>query len=173
MIRILAFIGGLAGGVGLSQFPEYSQQYLQRLAGAVDELHIIVANFDADAERSQLTRDEALATYANAGGFLAEQGEARAEEIRRFEVLRGDYAALREAEPLQRLAQVYRLADTELASRTWDDFRPAVPVTMDGFICAGIGFAAVWVTIMLALVGIVRLFRRLFRQRAAAADADA
>ncbi|MBU0778826.1 MAG: DUF2937 family protein, partial [Alphaproteobacteria bacterium] len=35
MIRALALIGGLAGGAALSQYPEFSQQYLQRLAGQV------------------------------------------------------------------------------------------------------------------------------------------
>ena len=61
MIRLLAFIGGLGGAVSLSQFPEFSQQYLQRLAGAVDELQVIVETFDADAKGANLTRDEALA----------------------------------------------------------------------------------------------------------------
>lgn len=37
--RVLALAGGLSGAVGLSQFPEFSQQYLQRLAGQVDALN--------------------------------------------------------------------------------------------------------------------------------------
>ena len=160
MIRVLAFLGGLGGAVGLSQFPEFSQQYLQRLSGAVDELGAIVAQFDADAERSDLTRDQALANYADAGGFLAEQGHAKSNEIQRYEVLNDNYTALKQAQPLQRLAQVYRFTDTDLARRTWDDFRPAVPVTMDGFICAGIGFAALWLFIKLLFAGIGRLFRK-------------
>ncbi|MEL7345872.1 MAG: DUF2937 family protein, partial [Pseudomonadota bacterium] len=61
MLRILALAGGLAGAAGMSQFPEYSQQYTQRLAGAVDELSTVVADFDASALASGLTRQEALA----------------------------------------------------------------------------------------------------------------
>lgn len=159
MIRLLAFLGGLGGAVGLSQFPEYSQQYLQRLAGAVDELAVIVATFDADAERSNLTRQEAIAAYKDAGGFLAEQGEARAEEIQRYVILEGDYAALRQTPPLQRLAQIYRFSDADLARRTWDDFRPAVPATADGLICAAIGFAVVWALFMFVFMGLIRLLR--------------
>ena len=53
--RALALLGGLAGGVSLSQFPEYSQQYIQRLAGAVDELTLFVEGFDADATSVGLT----------------------------------------------------------------------------------------------------------------------
>ena len=43
MIRTLTLAGALAGAVSLSQFPEFSQQYLQRLSGAVDELLLYVA----------------------------------------------------------------------------------------------------------------------------------
>ena len=49
MIRTLTLAGALAGAVSLSQFPEFSQQYLQRLSGAVDELRGLVLAFDATA----------------------------------------------------------------------------------------------------------------------------
>ena len=51
-------IGGLALGVVLSQFPEYAQQYTQRLGGAVDELRIITEDFDraADGGRADARR---------------------------------------------------------------------------------------------------------------------
>ncbi|NRB05388.1 MAG: DUF2937 family protein, partial [Rhodobacteraceae bacterium] len=44
--RAIALAGGLAGGLSLSQFPEFSQQYLQRLGGAVDALAVVVTDFD-------------------------------------------------------------------------------------------------------------------------------
>jgi hypothetical protein len=40
MRRSLSLLGGLGLGLALSQFPEYAQQYTQRLGGAVDELRI-------------------------------------------------------------------------------------------------------------------------------------
>lgn len=160
MIRLLAFLSGLTGAVGLSQFPEFSQQYLQRLAGAVDQLEVIVDRFDADARRSDLTRAEALAEYAAAGGFLADQGEARADEIARFEGLSADYATLKALAPLQRLAHVTRFADPSIARRTWDDFRPAVPVTFDGLVCAAIGYGMAWALAMALLSAMLRLMCR-------------
>ena len=36
ILRVLAVAAGLAGAGTLSQFPEFSQQYVQRLGGAVD-----------------------------------------------------------------------------------------------------------------------------------------
>ena len=38
MRRALSVLGGLALGFGFAQFPEYAQQYEQRLGGAVDEV---------------------------------------------------------------------------------------------------------------------------------------
>ncbi|MEM9851772.1 MAG: DUF2937 family protein, partial [Pseudomonadota bacterium] len=49
----------LAGGCAMlcatSQFPEFSQQYVQRLGGAVDELRRVAADFDASARAAGLT----------------------------------------------------------------------------------------------------------------------
>jgi hypothetical protein len=69
--RALGMLGGLALGFALSQFPEYAQQYVQRLGGAVDELRIIVADFDRGAAEAGLTRDEALARFAGVGAALS------------------------------------------------------------------------------------------------------
>ena len=49
MRRMIAGIGGLALAIVLSQFPEYAQQYTQRLGGAVDELRVITEDFDRAA----------------------------------------------------------------------------------------------------------------------------
>ena len=59
-MRILALAGGIAGAVALSQFPEFSQQYVQRLSGAVDELRAVTFAFDTAAKVGGLSREEAL-----------------------------------------------------------------------------------------------------------------
>jgi len=159
VIRIIAFLGGLSGAVGLSQFPEFSQQYLQRLAGSVDELRGFVLDFDKSANNAGLTREDALAEISGSA-FLNQHQADTAGKIERYEQLNASYVALKEAEPLQRLSQVYRFTDTDLARRTWDDFRPAVPVTLDGFICAAIGFAAVWLVLKLLFAAVGRILRR-------------
>jgi len=45
-----------------SQAPEFSQQYKQRLGGAINELATVVRQFDEDATSQGLTRQEALDT---------------------------------------------------------------------------------------------------------------
>ena len=52
--RLALAIGLLCGLIG-TQWPEFSQQYRQRLGGALDELSRIVAAFDAEAASRSLT----------------------------------------------------------------------------------------------------------------------
>ncbi|MEC7965452.1 MAG: DUF2937 family protein, partial [Pseudomonadota bacterium] len=54
IVRTLTLIAGLSGAAVTAQFPEFSQQYAQRLGGAVDELTAVVADFDASAQASGL-----------------------------------------------------------------------------------------------------------------------
>ena len=74
----MAWRGLVLGGVLLSQFPEYAQQYTQRLGGAVDELRVIIDRFRRRGGRGAgLTRAQALDRYRQAGdSFLAGRGAA-------------------------------------------------------------------------------------------------
>ncbi len=159
MGRFLAMIAGVAGAIGLSQFPEFSQQYVQRLSGAVDELRVVVISFDAGAAAAGLTREEALKELS--GTPLQDSlRDTIGDSVTRYERLNADLTALGGKDALSRLAQVWRFADRNLAERTWAAFRPAVPVTWDGALCAGIGFAGGWLALSLILGLILRPFRR-------------
>ncbi len=149
-MRILAMAGGIAGAVALSQFPEFSQQYIQRLSGATDELRAVAIAFDTAAKVGGLSRDEALDELRGTG-FGDRFSDDMRDRIYRYERLNADYQALAGAQPLQRLARAWRIRDPELVRRTWDDFRPAVPVTSEGLIFAGIGYAGGWALVSLVL----------------------
>ena len=159
MIRSIAMAAGLAGAVALSQFPEFSQQYLQRLSGAVHELEVIVFAVDATAAGAGLSREEALAELSDTE-FRSGLRDTLAERIARYERLHADYEALKGTAPLARLAQPWRFGDADLLGRTWATYRPAVPVTADGLLAAGIGFAAGWTPTMGLFGGLRRLLRR-------------
>ncbi len=163
LIRALTLAAGITGGAGLSQFPEFSQQYLQRLSGAVDELRGVVVAFDVAATAAGLTRDEALQELQ---GTELTNGLRQniAGTVERYDRLNADYQDLRAAGPVARLAQPWNLSDRALLERTWDDFRPAIPVTLDGLICAAIGFLAGWV-LASTFFGII--FRPLRRKKSA------
>jgi len=160
MWRILAILGGVSGAVALSQFPEFSQQYLQRLAGKVDALTAVAQQFDATAAKNGATREQALA--AMTGNLLV---EAQQEDMRATlalqAVLADNLAQLRAASPLERLTMPQRLGDMDTLSATYADFRPAVPATTEGAITAGIGYVGGW-----AMVGLLgRLLGLLFWRR--------
>ena len=162
MWRILAMIGGVSGAAGLSQFPEFSQQYLQRLAGKVDALSAVVADFDESATRNGLTRDAALRELSGTE-FLADRQDDMRRNFIDHQRLASDLDRLREATPLERLTMPQRLGDAETLAAAWADFRPAIPATLDGAVSAGVGYVAGWAL----LGGLWSLLSWPFRRRVA------
>ncbi len=162
MRGLLGMVSGLALGASLSQFPEYAQQYTQRLGGAVDELAIITAEFDSAAAEAGLSREDALGRYALAGdGFIEGRGQSMQRTFARYQELTALQAELESASGWERLMLLPRYADSEIGARAMDDFEPAVPVTLEGLAYAGggfvIGYGLVW--------GLVALVARAFRRR--------
>src|SRR5439155_15868204 len=101
--RSLGLVGGLALGVALSQFPEYAQQYTQRLGGAVDELRVITTDFDHAATEAGLTRGQALDRYQHsADQFLAGRGTSMTATFARYAELTSTLAELKGADALRR-----------------------------------------------------------------------
>ena len=143
MWRIVAILGGVTGAVALSQFPEFSQQYLQRLAGKVDALTEVTQQFDATAATHGLTREAALAQMAGTPVLVDQQADQRAVFARQAQ-LADNLARLRAASPLERLAMPQRFGDPDTLQATYADFKPAIPATSDGAITAGIGYFGGW-----------------------------
>jgi len=141
MRRGLAILGGLLLAVIFSQFPEYAQQYAQRLGGAVDELRFITTRFDQSATQQGLTREAALERYqAVPDTFVSGQGRDMAVTFERYEELSARLAQVQGAGPVERLTDLPAYLDTEIGAATLANFKPAVPVTVEGFAWAGVGF---------------------------------
>jgi hypothetical protein len=159
--RIVAFGFGLLGGIVASQGPEYSQQYRQRLGGAIDELRLIVTRFEADAQASGENRDSAIARLrGNPDGLASRQGAAMQANVERLDRLEVHRQAMMEAGPFARVALMVRDGDEDVMEAAYRNFEPAVPVTEEGILATAIGFVMVWGGILL-LMGFVRsLFRR-------------
>lgn len=157
MRRMLGMIIGVGLGATLSQFPEFAQQYAQRLGGAIDELSAITANFDASAEREGLSRDQAFVRYETSqDSFIVEQGKDAREVFVRYDKLQAHQIALQNAGPLQKITSFANFYDPKISARTWDDYEPAVPVTVEGAAFAGAGLVGGY-----GLVGLLALpFRR-------------
>jgi hypothetical protein len=145
MRRALSVLGGLALGFAFAQFPQYAQQYEQRLGGAVDELRIIVDDFDRGAASFGLNREEALMRYAiSPDEFLQDRGLSMRMTIVRYEQLSADLAALQSASPIQRAQFLPRYLDSDVGARALENFEPGMPATGEalawGLAGTGIGY---------------------------------
>lgn len=148
ILKAIAMACGLTGAVGLSQFPEFSQQYTQRLSGAVKELDAVVARFDADAAGLGLTRAAALEDLAQGSAMGAARAQSMGQVLARHDRLQQALADLSGASSLHKVLNIPRVADAELARDTWAAYRPALPVTAEG-----LGFAAAGFVLGYGLIG--------------------
>jgi Protein of unknown function (DUF2937) len=161
--RVVTLAGGLAGAAGFSQFPEFSQQYIQRMGGAVDELGRFVAEFDADAASLDVSREQALIQMRYGGAMGAVRADTMENTIARHARLSADLAALEGVGPFTRAYEMRRFSDSEIAARAWEAYKPAVPLTFEGGVFAGTGFLG-----GLGLIGgLIALLRGVFGRRRA------
>lgn len=115
--KALTLAGGLAGAAACSQYPEFSQQYIQRLAGQVDALSVVVADFDRSAGANGLTRVAAL-DQLQGTAFLAARKADMQNAFARFDRLSNNLTFLRLASPVERIAMPHRMADPDKFNAT-------------------------------------------------------
>lgn len=162
ILRTLTLAGGLAGAAATSQFPEFSQQYTQRLGGAVDALAQVVADFDASAAAVGLNRTQALAQMQGTA-FLDSRRADMTRTFARHDRLAADLKALQGQGPFMRAYNLPRLTDSQIAQAAWGAYQPAVPLNF-----AGVTFGLVGFLLGGGLLGLVfRLLAWPFRKRAA------
>lgn len=160
--RLIAGAGGIGLAIVLSQFPEYAQQYTQRLGGAVDELRVITEEFDRAAEAGGLDRTAALARYnASNDDFLAGRGTSMTATFQRYDMLNQTLTQIQGAGPVERLQSLPAYLDTDIGRRTLENYRPAMPVTVEGVLYAGLGFILGY----LVISALVRFCALPFRRR--------
>ncbi|WP_187429228.1 hypothetical protein ROLI_028940 [Roseobacter fucihabitans] len=158
ILRAVTLAAGLAGGFGAAQFPAYSQQYMQRLGGAVDALQQVVSDFDTSAKAEGLTRGGAL-SQMQGSAFVERRRADMTRTIDRYDRLRADLAVLQGQGPFMRAYHGARFTDPEIAARAWQAFQPALPLSVTSVIFAGVGFA-VSAGGLRAILAVSRLRRR-------------
>ena len=159
ILRALTLAGGLTGAAGLSQFPEFSQQYMQRLGGQVDELARQVEAFDQTALTDGMGREEMLQAMAQTP-LVAPQEAMWRRTFARHARLSENLMILQKASPLERLAMPHRMADTATVQAVWDDFTPAMPLSVAGAASAGTGFLGGWAAFATLFAVLAWPFRR-------------
>jgi hypothetical protein len=166
IVRIVGFGFGLLGGLVASQGPEYSQQYRQRLGGAIDELRRIIGQFDLDAQANGESRDSAITRLRGQTDALASrQGAAMQGNVERLSRLEQQRRAMTEAGSFGRILVMLRTGDADVMRAAYGDFEPAVPVTQEGIVSAAAGFILLWGGFLLLAWLLRSLVRRPRRHR--------
>lgn len=138
-------VAALFAGTLFSQSAEFSQQYLQRLGGAADEMRVVVERFAESARASELSPDEAIARLKeNSDNLAARQGTDAEANLARYAALEERYRELIATTPLFRPFEVLSDPDWAIVERTGSDYRPAFPATFDGLLLAAMGFLLGW-----------------------------
>ena len=167
--RIAVAIGILFALIG-TQWPEFSQQYRQRLGGALDELTRAISAFTTEATNESLSVEAAIARLIDNKDPLArERGEAVRDEIARRARISDALQAMKDAGPMARLWVMIRDYDPQAADGTLQAFEPAVPLGREGWIVGGVGFLLGWCATHLTAWPVRRHFERR-RLRAAAQE---
>ncbi|MEO0401882.1 MAG: DUF2937 family protein [Pseudomonadota bacterium] len=159
ILRALALAGGVLGGASASQFPEFSQQYSQRLGGAVDALAEVVTDFDASAHAAGLDRATALAQLEGTP-FLDRRHTDMKRTFARHTQLSADLALLENAGPFMRAYHGARMTDSDVAKAALAAYQPALPLNMAGAVFAGTGFFAGLLAVWAALRALLWPFKR-------------
>jgi hypothetical protein len=154
IFRTVVLASGLCGALAAAQFPAYSQQYYQRLGGAVQALGQVVADFDASAAALGMTRAQALSQMQGTSFIEARRADMR-RSFARYDSLRADLAALQGQGPFMRAYLSARMTDPEIARGTLAAFHPGLPLSLAGGMFALIGFLATAAAARLAL-GMIR-----------------
>lgn len=139
IVRTTVLAAGLAGALAAAQFPAYSQQYMQRLDGAVDALAQVVADFDTSARALGLSREAALGQMTGTPFVIARRQDMQ-RTFDRFAQLEQDLAELQAYGPFMRAYHARRLSDGDIARAAWQNFELSLPLTLAAGIFAAFGF---------------------------------
>lgn len=168
--RVLIFLIIAFSAALFSQAPEFAQQYKQRLGGAIDELTTIIQTFDEQANHAGLDRQAALNVYtASQEGFLRQQGDALRRSFSRYQSLSDQFEDLSAASPILRPVMIARQPDHRTITHVWQDFVPALPISIAGVVWGGFGalIGAIAASLLGALFGIAARFGRDTRTKGA------
>jgi hypothetical protein len=131
--RLAVAIGLLFAVVG-AQWPEFAQQYRQRLGGALDELNRMIAQFDEQAQSKSLSREQGLERLEHNDDPLArERADAITGDIDRATRLSRQEEAFADSRPIARLIALAQNFDPTTLAQAWRDYSPALPVTPEAF----------------------------------------
>ena len=158
--RVLVICVAVVCGVGASQGPEFSQQYLQRLGGWVDSYQNEVARLDIRAKQFDRTREQYIAALQASPDPKVRSEAANIATwpvyLKRFtemqQMLQNGPSWMR---PVKLLQNYNDPVFNPIIRETLADYKPGTPITTEGAVFGGAGFIGGWLlaAIMLAVLG--------------------
>ncbi|MDX1736900.1 MAG: DUF2937 family protein, partial [Alphaproteobacteria bacterium] len=141
MLKWVYLTAGIFCALLMSQFPEYYQQYRQRLGGTMDELNRQVEALDQRATSAGLSRFDYIRHLTSSTDKAAKmEGEHLTDLLTRHFSVSEAIVEL-DATPNKLILFVALLhLDYETAEATAKDYVPAVPLTITSAIYALVGF---------------------------------
>lgn len=163
MKRYFLFAFALLVALAASQVPEFRQQYLQRLGGALDEVTRQVAALDARAQAAEMERYAYLRRLLNnPDPIVVREGEALLDLVSRKQRLEAAIARIDAAPAYLHVVEIAFNLEPDVAAATLERFVPAAPLSLSGLFHAFVGFFVG----LLAPMGVRRLFPRRVRVEA-------
>jgi hypothetical protein len=145
---------GFLGALLLSQFPEFFQQYTQRLGGRLDELTTQVSALEERAAASGKDLTGYLRVFLlHRDVDVRREGQELRAMVQRRAALAESYRSLTGVDRWWRAAAFAENVDWQTARATIEVYRPAMPVTPEAGIYAGAGFGT-GAAIFLAILGL-------------------
>lgn len=146
------FLDGIAdricavlGAVGLSQFPQFYGQYMQRLGGHLSEARRIYDQYQQAAADAGLSLEAYIQEHLNAtSDIFVSSGQVIENLVNRYFELEQSYLALADSNIFNRWFVFLKEVDWEIAVGTWNNFVPGAPTTMEGLVYAIAGLLAGW-----------------------------
>ncbi len=140
--RRLSLALAIVAGLVMSQSPDYFRQYRHRLGGALDEAAAEYAAFEADCNKSGLTRDQGIGRLlSDSDPAVREKGFRMRRAPQRLTGLRQSAEDFASAEPVLQLSGFVVHFDPEVAHGAFDGVGVAMPSSTAGFLAGGVGFA--------------------------------
>lgn len=141
MRKTVFLLFGLAGAALLSQFPEFFQQYTQRLGGRLDEVRMQVEALESRATASGKSLNAYLEQFlVSRDPDVRQEGRALAALVQRRATLTTAYAALADTSQFWRARAFAEHVDMDIAQATARDYKPATPLTAESAVYSGAGF---------------------------------
>jgi hypothetical protein len=142
---LLDRVMAVGGAIVCAQFPQYYAQYIQRLGGHLDEARRAVSQYVKVAASYNLSVQEYINVHLASGNkIFISTGKVIQGLVDRLNHLESAFTALQNSTPLTRWVVFWRVMDPDIARKTWINFTPGVPTTMEALVYALIGLLIGW-----------------------------